>query len=107
MDENAKYLADLTREAERLLARRAGLAALRTSSCPQIDRCISFFSDPQAGWTPAEVRHFRSCPYCFEVGLALSRASSRIQRPAVVRTPIRRRIASRVRRVFVPTHKQQ
>ena len=72
--------ADLARDTERILATRPGLDALRTSLCPSLARCVDVFADPRTGWTAAEVKHFRSCPYCFEVGAAMARASSRLAR---------------------------
>jgi hypothetical protein len=65
----------LLREAGSILARKSGLDALKTASCPPLARSAQVFTDSSTGWTTQEVQHFRSCPYCYEVGLAFSKAS--------------------------------
>lgn len=65
----------LVQKAESILSRKPGLSALRTANCPTPARCAEVFTVPSSGWTSRETSHFRACPYCYEVGLAFSKAS--------------------------------
>ncbi len=100
MAENPSAAEDLTRDTEKILATRPGLDALRTASCPSIARCVEVFTDPRAGWTDRERQHFRSCPYCFEVGTAMARASSRLAPRVEERAPPPERLAAAIRRIL-------
>jgi hypothetical protein len=75
MADDGTRAAALLREVDALLAQQSGLVALRTASCPTLQRCAQVFTDPKAGWTESERTHFRACSYCYGVGQAFIKAT--------------------------------